>query len=240
MNIERRNFDSGALELRGADGLKIGGHAAVFNDQVEIWPGFEERFEPGAFAETIKDDDIRALWNHDPAFVMGRNKAGTLRLGEDKRGLTFENDPPDAQWARDVVTSIERGDITGASIGFRSIDEEFEKKDGVEVRTITRAKLFDVSPVAFPAYPSTDVAVRAVLECSPGLPDELRDELARVLLGNPNVDRAAENIQAALTAALDTHTEALATRVAEIIQEQRAVDRAALDMRRRHLDVAAL
>ena len=242
MNIERRNFESG-VELRAGDTLKIGGHAAVFNDQVEIWPGFEERFDPGAFTRTIKEDDIRALWNHDSAFVMGRNKSGTLRLSEDERGLVVENDPPDAQWARDVVTSIERGDITGASIGFRAMDEEFERKDGIEIRTITRAKLFDVSPVAFPAYPATDVGVRSWLG-SEKIPAEIRNALLKAcgwptdptILSMP----PSGDVEEVIGKALEHHTEAIAVRVAEIITEQRAKDRAAMNMRRRRLDLEAM
>ncbi len=237
-SIERRNLDSG-VELRDDHGTKIGGHAAVFNDQVEIFPGFEERFEPGAFTKTIEGDDIRALWNHDPAFVMGRNKSGTLRLSEDDRGLVFENDPPDAQWAKDIVVSIKRGDISGASIGFRVVKETWEhREDGVEVRSIQEAKLFDVSPVAFPAYPSTDVGVRSLLECSPSLPVELRDVLVGLLSAVHDAEQ--DSLETIITEALESQTEALAVRVAEIIQIQRAKDRAAMDMRQRQLDLASV
>ncbi len=235
-SIERRNLDSG-VELRAdGDAMKIGGHAAVFNEQVEIFPGFEERFESGAFTETIKSDDIRALWNHDPAFVMGRNKSGTLRLSEDDRGLVFENDPPDAQWAKDIVVSIKRGDISGASIGFRVVKETWEhREDGVEVRSIQEAKLFDVSPVAFPAYPQTDVAVRSLLECSPGMPVELRDVLVGLLSAVHDAEQGS--LETIITEALESQTEAIAVRVAAIIQEQRAKARVAGTYRGRRLDL---
>ena len=57
---------------------------------------------PGAFRKTIQESDVRALFNHDPNFVLGRNKAGTLRLYEDGDGLGYEVDLPDTQAARDV------------------------------------------------------------------------------------------------------------------------------------------
>ncbi len=239
-NIERRTLDSGVALRQGGDARKIGGHAAVFNDEVEIWPGFRERFLPGAFTRTIGEDDIRALWNHDSAFVMGRLKSGTLKLSEDDRGLVFENDPPDAQWARDVVASIERGDISGASIGFRAMDEEWERKDGVEIRTITRAKLFDVSPVAFPAYPQTDVGVRALLECSPSLPDELRDELTRALGETSGALLEGADMGATIGKALDSHVEAIAVRVAEILIEKRAAELAVINLRGKRQDLSEL
>lgn len=164
------------LEERGEGELPmIKGHSAVFNKWTPnlIFGIFRERFEAGAFADTIKADDIRALWNHEPNFVLGRNKNETLRLSEDKRGLKMENDPPDTVWARDLVESLRRKDVTGQSIGFRVLkaeDEIIEEVKGITERTIKRAMLRDVGPVTFPAYPQTDVGVRALLD-GLGVPD---------------------------------------------------------------------
>jgi len=160
-NLERRAFgvDHVVVE-RSKEKPVIAGHAAVFNQEADLgW--FREKILPGAFAQTIVDDDIRALFNHDPNFVLGRNLNGTLRLREDDRGLFIENDPPDTQWARDLLTSIERRDISQMSFGFEVLDQRWETKDGVEIRLIEKVKLWDVSPVAFPAYPQTDVDVRS-------------------------------------------------------------------------------
>ena len=160
-NLERRAFavDEVAI-VRSKEKPVIAGHAAVFNQEADLgW--FREKILPGAFLDSIAKDDIRALFNHDPNFVLGRNLNGTLRLREDDRGLFIENDPPDTQWARDLLTSIERRDISQMSFGFEVVDQRWETTDGVEVRIIERAKLWDVSPVAFPAYPQTDVDVRS-------------------------------------------------------------------------------
>lgn len=163
---ERRTFEVVGLkvERRAEDGQpsRLAGHAAVFNSLSVDLGGFRERIEPGAFAATIAEDDIRALFNHNPDFVLGRNVAGTLRLAEDDRGLAIGIDLPDTQAARDLSVSIERGDITGMSFGFRTISDQWEMQDGDAVRTLLAVKLFDVSPVTFPAYPETDVAVRSL------------------------------------------------------------------------------
>ena len=143
----------------------IEGHAAVFDSWSETLGGifpFKEKVRKGAFSQTIEKDDIRALFNHDPNYVLGRNKAGTLELKEDDTGLYVRIIPPDTQAARDLITSIERGDINQMSFGFMVEEEKWDTVDGVDVRELRRVRLFDVSPVTFPAYPSTDVGVRAM------------------------------------------------------------------------------
>ena len=148
-------------------GTCIEGHAAVFDSWSETLGGifpFKEKVRKGAFAESIGKDDIRALFNHDPNYVLGRNRAGTLELEEDDVGLRVRITPPDTSWARDITTSIRRGDISQMSIGFVVEDDEWSSKDGIDTRELKKARLFDVSPVTFPAYTATDVGVRAMQE----------------------------------------------------------------------------
>ena len=144
---------------------KIVGHAAVFNSPTFIegfFGGFNEEVAPGAFKESIENDDVRALFNHDPNLILGRNKSGTLTLSEDEKGLRYEIDPPDNSAGRDALESIERGDVDGSSFGFRVEQQTWTENDGDEPdhRLLQKVKLFDVSPVTFPAYPDTDVAKR--------------------------------------------------------------------------------
>ena len=161
--IERRLYDTTLrVETRASGRPTLIGHAAVFNSMSLDLGGFRELVAPGAFAATIVEDDVRALFNHKPDFVLGRNRAGTLRLSEDTRGLAFEIDLPDTQVARDLATSVERGDISGNSFGFQAIEDRWEHGQGGEIRTLVRVRLFDVSPVTFPAYPATDLAKRSL------------------------------------------------------------------------------
>lgn len=142
---------------------KMVGHAAVFGQATDIGGWFREQVEPGAFRSSIKKDDVRALFNHDPNFVLGRNTAGTLKLKEDETGLRVDITPPDTQFARDLAVSIERGDINQMSFAFSVMEEEWIRGEGKELdlRKIKRAKLYDVSPVTYPAYEGTDIAIRS-------------------------------------------------------------------------------
>jgi HK97 family phage prohead protease len=142
----------------------IEGHAAVFSRWSETLGGFfpfKERVKSGAFSRTIAESDIRALFNHNSDYVLGRNKAGTLELTEDERGLFVRIHPPDTQWARDLAVSISRGDISQMSFGF-TVDKEAWSTDaeGVDTRELLEVTLFDVSPVTYPAYKDTDCGVR--------------------------------------------------------------------------------
>ena len=162
--IERRAYPVAELRVDAAEGMaaKISGHAAVFDQLSEDLGGFRERIAAGAFAATLQTADIRALFNHDANMILGRNKAGTLRLKEDLTGLAIEIDPPDTQVARDLVVSMKRGDISQMSFGFYTVNDKWQKIDGEWIRTLLEAELFDVSPVTYAAYRQTDVAVRAL------------------------------------------------------------------------------
>ena len=166
--MDYRVFPNQQMSIRAeGDAKKIVGHAAVFNTPTEIGWWIEE-IAPGAFANSITKDDVRALFNHDPNFVLGRNKSGTLALSEDDKGLVYEITPPDTQIARDLLVSIERGDISGSSFGWYTKKQEWseEEKGGVTIirRRILEAELFDVSPVTYPAYEETDVSLRSSIE----------------------------------------------------------------------------
>jgi len=160
--IERR-FTCGRVELRTTANGKplIRGYAAIFNSRSENLGGFVEIIAPGAF-ENVLGDDVRALFNHDANLVLGRTKSGTCRLHVDATGLAYEIDPPDTQVAHDLIESLRRGDVDQSSFAFsvRREDQTWSD-DAIPVRTIKRiAKLYDVSPVTYPAYPDTSVAAR--------------------------------------------------------------------------------
>ncbi len=159
--IERRVMPESELRVDGKKEKRIVGYAAVFDALSEVMFGFREKIRRGAFTESIQRDDVRALFNHDPNYVLGRNKAGTLTLSEDDRGLSFEITPPDTQWAKDLMVSIKRGDVNQNSFGFSIADKGEEWDQEEKVRTLTKVKLYDISPVTYPAYPQTEAYVRA-------------------------------------------------------------------------------
>lgn len=188
--IERR-FVSGA-EVRAKDDGHIEGHAAVFNQEYVLYDGdsyrIVEKVKPGAFTRALKEkQDVRCLFNHDANQLLGRTKAGTMKLKQDDQGLYFDCAPPDTQLGRDVLTLVKRGDISGASFAFNVTAQTWreEKKDGVTVSTreIEDVDLFDASPVTYPAYTGTDVSARAEMRSQvlaiDGLPAEVRAAIER-------------------------------------------------------------
>ena len=164
-SVCRRAFEADALSIEkreeGDDTpSKLVGHAAVFNMETDLgW--FREKIAPGAFTEALKGDDVRALFNHNPDIILGRSKANTLRMWEDERGLGVEIDLPDTQQAKDLRTSIERGDVSQMSFAFQPVVDEWDQSEEPPLRTLKAVRLFDVSPVTYPAYPQTDVAARS-------------------------------------------------------------------------------
>jgi len=191
--IRDREIRAFAAELRVDDGdqPKIRGHAAIFNKLSSDLGGFKERIKPGAFKNALAISDVRALWNHDPSIVLGRQKAGTLTLQEDEKGLYFEIKPP--TWAEGYLETIKRGDVTGASFAFVIAEggESWEQKSGEpSIRTITEvSELFDVSPVAYPAYPHTDVKVRLAS-------NDIDEIAARIKAVTTNVTRPVPDVDA--------------------------------------------
>lgn len=166
-DTELRTFDIAELRVEEREDKKpvIKGYAIVFNKLSEDLGGFREQVAPTACSKTIASDDIRAAFNHDANYILGRNKAGTLLLEEDNKGISFEIDPPDTQWCRDLQVSIGRGDINQCSFKFNTIKDTWEnKKDGSMLRTLDEIKLFDISIVTYPAYPQTSAKVRNYLD----------------------------------------------------------------------------
>lgn len=158
---EKRSYQfSLEIEKREDEQLVLKGHAAVFNTYADIgW--WEERIMPGAFTDTIKKDDVRALYNHDSNYLLGRNKNKTLILREDEQGLYTEITLPDTTYAKDLYKLIERGDVSQMSFGFEVKKQTWAEGDKgkPDKRDIQEVKLYDVSPVVFPAYTQTDISV---------------------------------------------------------------------------------
>lgn len=144
----------------------ITGYAAVFNSPTVIGGLFREQIAPGTFTEAVRLDDVRALYNHLPQYVLGRTGSGSARIFEDSYGLRYEiHVNPDDAIAVSIAATIQRGDVTGSSFSFWLPDadsEEWTQPDrrGLPLRTITRARLFDVGPVTFPAYDAATAGAR--------------------------------------------------------------------------------
>lgn len=148
------------------DERTLTGYAALYDTETRIGSYFREVIEPGAFRSAIaRQDDVRALFNHDPNYVLGRTTAGTLVLSEDERGLRYTVTLPDTQAGRDLWTSVQRGDISQSSFAFSVDAEEWrDKQADMPLRVVKDVHLYDVSPVTYPAYNETSVSARSQAE----------------------------------------------------------------------------
>ena len=153
------------FEVRETDeGMSFSGYAAVFNSDSQPLP-FTERIAPGAFRGSLRNrNDIKLLWNHDTASVLGSTRAGTLKLTEDNRGLYVEAMLPNTTVGRDAKELISRGDVDAMSFGFTVARGGDEWSSDGSTRTLTKIVLHEVSIVAFPAYTATagSTAVRGL------------------------------------------------------------------------------
>lgn len=164
---EKRNLVTNDVEIREDENGKrtITGYAVKWEMKsvtMGYFKRFKEQFKRGAFTESLTNDDQLALWSHDTSKVLGRTKNGTLRLFEDDIGLRFELDLPNTTLGNDAYETIKRGDVDGVSFGFRMQKQEWDENDVDNItRSILKAKLLEISPVAFPAYPDSQVSARS-------------------------------------------------------------------------------
>lgn len=143
------------------DELIIDGYFALYEQETELWEGSYEIITKGAFDGTM-GNDIRALWNHNSQYVLGRNKSGTLELKTDDKGLFATVRLPKTQYARDLYELVNRGDVDQCSFGFNILAEDLEELASGGYRwRINEIDLHEVSVVTFPAYENTSVAARS-------------------------------------------------------------------------------
>ncbi len=170
MKLEVRQFKP---EVRSEEGKPrmIVGYPIVFDSLSEDLGGFRERINSDAIQFS---DDVRADFNHNQDYILGRVANGTLALTVDERGVKMEAEPPDTQWARDLMVSIERGDINQGSFAFRVLPDgaKWSKPEdgGLPIRTLTNILVSRVSVVSDPAYSATQLQVRTNSEVLSEIP----------------------------------------------------------------------
>jgi len=196
MKITNSMFDA-EIELRSDEDKKtLTGYAAKFDSLSVPLFGFREKIRKGAFANSIKKNNIRSLWNHNTDLVLGSTKNKTLQLEEDDKGLRFELDLPDTQAGRDAAVSVSRKDVEGMSFSFEVKKEEWDetKKDNV-IRTLIEVDLKEVSPTAFPAYPKSSVVARSVKDDYEDYTEEKRSMEEKEQKAEEEKQKAINNLE---------------------------------------------
>jgi uncharacterized protein len=167
---ERRDTDSIPQVVPAARSdapTVIKGYGAVFyspsnpGTEYQIWDDFVERVVPGCFDRAIREDDVRSFFNHDENHILGRNKAGTLKISVDRTGLIFEVTPPANSIGASVIESVRRRDVTGSSFMFLPRSVVWREEDNVVIRELHDVELWEVGPVVFPAYRASTSEARS-------------------------------------------------------------------------------
>ena len=140
---------------------RLKGYATVYGAYTQIfWGEWRETVAPGAYDESVANDDICTLWQHDSREVLGRKSSGTMRVWSDDVGVGYSTLPPST--AANRVESVARGDVKDSSIGFDALEEEWGQDPELEdiwLRTIHKATMWEASPVTWPAVLDTSVGV---------------------------------------------------------------------------------
>jgi len=165
IKIENRQmFFETNFSVRESDNQEkyIEGYFIRYNEPTKLYDGMYEEIKPEALIKSLENNDIRCLFNHDSAIVLGRTTNNTLTLKSDANGLfgTVKINTNDKQ-ANDIYARIQRGDIDACSFGFIPLEEDVEQMDDGSVKFVVKnIDLKEVSPVTFPAYPTTMVQAR--------------------------------------------------------------------------------
>lgn len=166
MSDTERRFTSVRVEVRSTgEKPTIGGYAAKFARMSQNLGGFVEQIDPGFFNKSRGDGwpGVVARYNHDDNMLLGTSGAGTLRLGTDDVGLTYEVDLPSSRG--DVYELVQRGDVRQSSFAFIAFEDDWATTDqGFPLRTLVSGRLLDVAPVNTPAYEDTSVGLRSLAE----------------------------------------------------------------------------
>lgn len=162
----KRTQITNKAEFRAADddqgNLHLRGYFIVFNSETNLFDDYYEQVDPAAVDDDIQKQDIRALFDHDTAKVLGRTVANTLTLTKDKHGLIGDiivnQDDPEAM---SVYQKVKRGDVSQASFGFYITNSEEDERDDGWHSKITGMNLLEISIVTFPAYSDTEIGARS-------------------------------------------------------------------------------
>lgn len=144
----------------------VRGYASTFEPYVLFEDDgiqYKEQIDPHAFDETDMSDVVFRV-DHEGQ-VYARSSAGTLKVGFDEHGLYDEADLSKTAKARGLFEDIAAGNYPKQSFAFTVTEDKYDKKE--HLRTILKVgKLYDVSPVSFPANPGTelDIATRSYFD----------------------------------------------------------------------------
>lgn len=164
-----REYRAMTLRLRTAEAGQepdfiVEGYASTF-DEYTLFSAdgvdYNERIDPHAFDEADMTDVVFRVDHEGP--VYARSSAGTVRVNADEHGLHQVADLSRTARSRAIYDEIAAGNYPQMSFAFTVAEDHVER--GTHTRVIDRiAKVFDVSPVSFPANPNTFLTARSLID----------------------------------------------------------------------------
>jgi HK97 family phage prohead protease len=166
----------------------IVGTATVFNSAYDMgW--YDEEMSAEVFANSDMNDVV-ALFNHDANMVLARTKSGTLKLNLTGNALEYSFEAPNTTLGNDLLEMVKRGDVYQSSFAFSVEKEDWEEKGGGKPKRIIRSikKVYDVSPVTYPANPDTMVAKRSYEQIAGKVDEDLQSVIDISVKSEINID----------------------------------------------------
>lgn len=137
----------------------VEGYASTFQPYVLMsvdGVDYYERIEPTAFNDADLTDVVFRVDHEGP--VYARTSAGSVEIWTDEHGLAQRTDLGRTQRARALYDDIAAGNYPKMSFAFSVAEDHYDQ--ATHTRIIDRvAKVYDVSPVVFPANPTTELSV---------------------------------------------------------------------------------
>ena len=149
-----------SMELRFQENdYMVEGYASTFEPYKlfeEDGVAYFEQIEPTAFDGADLSDVVFRV-DHQGR-VYARTSAGSLNVWTDEHGLANKTDLSRTQAAQELFADIKAGNYPCMSFAFTVAEDHYDR--ATHTRVIEKiAKVFDVSPVSFPANPGTELGV---------------------------------------------------------------------------------
>ena len=232
MNNQEKRFLNSDFEVRSENNkIVVEGYAARFDDETVIGGKFAERVARGAFDGADMTNTV-ALFNHDWNMPLARVGKG-LNLSVDEVGLRYRFELGEQSYAKDLAENIRMGNVSTSSFGFTVADDSWERRDGMNLRTIQSVgTLFDVSPTTQGAYPTTEVALRSMEAAfadeeveAPLVPQDVAEEVAEAVAEEVEAADIPENDEEERNEEVPAEEPAEEPEAEEEVEEEEAEER---------------
>lgn len=180
MEIRKHEVQELRIEQQD-DTVTLHGYVTKYNERSQFM-GFYEQVDKKAFDNTLKNDNnVFALYNHDWNKILGSTRNGTLKLETDDIGLKFTLQPKaNTSFLNDARELVDSGELRGMSFGFIVKEDDWESRDGQDIRTLKDVDLREVTLTAIPAYESSEVALRSYQDYIGKNEEQRKQQTARI------------------------------------------------------------